>query len=325
MNSSPNSTRIDAAAASGIGPDSWRHAIDQLPLGVLILDQSYRIQTWNAWLAENTAIPEADAIGKTLADLFPTLDNPRFLWALEQVFATGSPQLLSQALNQFLIPVRIKGRGRHGLPLMQQRVQLSSLTSGDGAALALVSIMDVTDTVMRSSALTEMAQSLQETSNRDALTAVYNRRFMWEWLLQELKRAARERYPLACLMLDIDHFKRINDTHGHDQGDAVLTDFAKIVGGQLRGSDILVRYGGEEFVALLPKCDLAQGIERAWKIISTVRGAAMGTLKAGSVTCSVGISVYDPLRPHTGEDLLKMADKRLYEAKNAGRDCVFPQ
>lgn len=148
---------------------------------------------------------------------------------------------------------------------------------------------------------------------------------MWEWLLQELKRAARERYPVACLMLDIDYSKRINDTHGHDQGDAVLTGFAKIVGGQLRGSDILVRYGGEEFVALLPKCDLAQGVERAWKIIGTVRGTAMGTLKAGSVTCSAGVSVYDHLRPHTGEDLLKLTDKRLYEAKNAGRDCVFPQ
>ena len=298
----------------------WREAIDQLPLGVLLLDRGGRVRAWNGWLAEKTGMAPERVLGRTLAELFPGFNKPRFDWALDQVFASGSPQLLSQTLNRYLIPISLRGAEQQGLTLMQQQVQLSPLAADE--ELCLVSISDVTANVMRASAVAEMAKALQEASVRDPLTALYNRRFMWEWLAHELKQAQRHGYPLSCLLLDIDHFKAINDTLGHDAGDRVLTAFAALVGAQVRASDVLVRYGGEEFVVLLPHCDLHQGVVSAEKIVQAVRASAIGGLEAGRVTCSIGVAAHDPAQPLTGEELLKQADLRLYQAKASGRDRV---
>jgi diguanylate cyclase len=298
--------------------------VDMLPLGVFLLDEDGFIRGWNAWLVNQTGISRQDALGKTLPSLFPCFDKPRFTWALQQVFANGLPQILSQTLNQYLIPIKVKVLGAHGVPLMQQKVQLSLFVAADGVKLALISIVDVTENVIRSMALTDAARSLKELNNRDALTGLYNRRFMGDWLDQRLKESRRVNYPIVCMILDIDHFKMINDTFGHPLGDLVLQGFSTLVASKLRDCDILVRYGGEEFVVLLVKCTLSGGIARAQEVIDSVRRSAIGTLPAGGVTCSAGVSVFDPNAPCTSEMLLSQADAQLYQAKRNGRDCVFP-
>jgi len=298
--------------------------VDMLPLGVFLLDETSCIRGWNSWLVEKTGIVRQDALGKTLQELFPGFDKPRFAWALQEVFANGSPQILSQALNQYLIPIKINILGHHGISLMQQKAQLSLFVAANGARLALISIVDVTENVIRSLALSDAARSLKERNNRDALTGLYNRRFMNDWLDQRLKESKRVQYPIACLILDIDHFKMINDTFGHQLGDRVLQDFSNLIAGKLRDCDVFVRYGGEEFVVLLVKCTLIGGIARAQELIKSVRRAAIGTLPAGGVTCSAGVSVFDPKAPCTSEILLGQADAQLYQAKRNGRDCVYP-
>lgn len=299
--------------------------VNQLPLGVLVVDEMQRICFWNDWLAGHTSINSKEAAGRTLTELFPGHNNPRFGFALEQVLKTKSPQIMSQALNRYLIPIYIPNLERHGISIMQQSVSLKYLADDDGRGYALVSIMDVTENLIRSAALTELAHKLQYDNNRDHLTMLYNRRFMWEWLVQQIKQSNRYGYQIACLMLDIDHFKNINDQYGHEEGDAVLCGFARIVEEHLRRSDILVRYGGEEFVILMPQCDIEAAIAGAWRTIKGVRSAAIGSLKPGQVTCSIGISIFDPGNPRTVEELLKEADKRLYDAKNSGRDRVVPE
>ena len=298
--------------------------VNQLPLGVLVVDEMQRVCFWNAWLADHTSIDGKNAAGRTLAELFPGYDNPRFAFALEHVIKTKSPQIMSQALNRYLIPIQIQNKERHGVSMMQQTVSLKYLAGDDGRGYALVSIMNVTEDVIRSAALTELAHKLQHDNNRDHLTMLYNRRFMWEWLVQQIKQSNRHGYPIACLMLDLDNFKSINDRYGHKEGDAVLCGFAQIVEEHLRKSDILVRYGGEEFVVLMPQCDIEAAIVGAWRTVKGVRAAAIGSLDPGQVTCSIGISVYYPGNPCTGEELLKEADVRMYEAKNSGRDQVVP-
>jgi diguanylate cyclase (GGDEF)-like protein len=185
-------------------------------------------------------------------------------------------------------------------------------------------VSDVTGNVMRWAALTETARALQEASLRDQLTALYNRRFMWEWLAHELKQARRHGYPLGCLLLDIDHFKKINDTLGHEAGDRVLTGFAALLNKQMRESDVLVRYGGEEFVVLLPHCNLQHGVSKARTIVQAVRATSIGALETGRITCSIGVAACNPAQPQSGEELIKQADLRLYEAKESGRDRVCP-
>src|SRR3990167_6078803 len=224
----------------------YQEIVNHLPLGVLVADGMQRVCFWNDWLSDHTPIAGKDAAGRTLAELFPGHDNPRFAFALEQVLKTRSPQIMSQALNRYLIPIRIPDMERHGISMMQQTVTLEYLAGDDGRGYALVSIMNVTENVIRSAALTELAHKLQHDNNRDHLTMLYNRRFMWEWLVQQIKQSSRHGYPIACLMLDLDNFKNINDRYGHEEGDLVLCGFAGIVDEHLRKSDILVRYGGEE-------------------------------------------------------------------------------
>jgi diguanylate cyclase (GGDEF)-like protein len=300
----------------------WRKAIELMPLGVLVLDRGGRVMAWNAWLTKQTTLEPDRVVGRTLAELFPGFESPRFEWALEQVFTGGSPQLLSQSLNRHLIPIKTPDAERHGLTFMQQNVQLSPLSPEK--ELCLVTISDVTENVIRSAFLLQRAKALQETSLRDPLTALYNRRFMWEWLAHELPQALRHAYPVGCLMIDIDHFKTINDTLGHDAGDRVLVDLATLLGGQLRESDGLARYGGEEFVVLFPYCPLDAGIAKAQRIVEAVRGSSIGGLETGRVTCSIGVAAFDPEHAITGDEMLKQADLRLYEAKNAGRNRVAP-
>jgi len=304
----------------------FREICNNVPIGVFVLDTNRRVVYWNTWLAEKTSIPETRVLGKNLGDLFPGfVEKPRFDSAIEQVFRAKSPQVLSQAFNRFLLPISVAHGEHRELPMMQQQIRVYPLTDDGGQAYALVTLEDVTENVARSSALGVMAQRLKEEGTRDPLTCLFNRRFMWEWLLSQLKLVVRNRHPLACLMLDIDHFKKINDTKGHNAGDQVLKHCAEIIPTELRGSDIVVRYGGEEFVVLLPNCDLGYGIEVAERIRCRIQSGAIHDLLPGAVTVSIGVSVCDPVNTVTGEELLKQADKQLYSAKGAGRNRVKPE
>jgi diguanylate cyclase (GGDEF)-like protein len=307
---------------TGLPDILFRQICDQVSIGIVCLSEDLRVEYWNGWLAEKTGI--RDAIGRTLEELFPGFHHPRFAWAAKQVLEFRSPQVLSQALNRYLIPIRLSGAARHGMTMMQQNVQMYPLSPTFGTARILVSINDVTEAVVRSSALAELAQQLKEQTTRDPLTGAFNRRFMWEWLGGQLHLASRSKQPMACLMIDIDHFKRINDEQGHEAGDAVLKHFSSVVDEHLRGSDILVRYGGEEFVVLLPSCDLAQGVDVARRVRAAVAASACPPLEAGAVTCSIGVGCWNGDSMATGAELMREADRQLYRAKNSGRNRVCP-
>lgn len=292
---------------------------DSLVIGVLLVDKDYRVQRWNQWLANKTGISTKQACGKLLTELFGGFNSPRLLSAIDLCIKHKSPQLISQTLNRFVLPIPVSIKG---LEMMQQQVSVAPFTDGTGNTLAIISINDVTENVAKSAALTQLARKLELQSNRDQLTGAYNRHFLWTWLEPQIKQCSRHGDDLGCLMLDVDHFKLINDTHGHDVGDAVLRGFTNILIEQLRDSDILVRYGGEEFVALLPHADSAAAMEIAKRILDVVRATAIEPLSIGDVRCSIGIACWTKNNPITSEELLKEADGRLYLAKNGGRDRV---
>ena len=162
----------------------------------------------------------------------------------------------------------------------------------------------------------------------DTLTAINNRRFFDQRLKEELERAAREGTPLTCLLLDVDHFKRVNDSHGHQTGDHVLREVAALIRAQLRGSDVLSRYGGEEFSALLSRSGPHEATEVAERIRQSIahHHFVTATGEPFQVTISIGVATYHPDKVGSpkpqGDVLIGHADRALYAAKSGGRNKV---
>jgi diguanylate cyclase (GGDEF)-like protein len=156
---------------------------------------------------------------------------------------------------------------------------------------------------------------------RDPLTGLFNRRYLEESLEREVARAKRSGTPLGIMMIDIDHFKRINDTFGHAAGDAVLAAVSRRMQSMTRVEDILCRYGGEEFVLVMTAASLDTIRERAEMLREGVRRLNIGFegQHIGHVTISVGIAVH-PDHGETGSQAMEAADTALYRAKQSGRN-----
>ncbi|MCG8428310.1 MAG: sensor domain-containing diguanylate cyclase [Chromatiales bacterium] len=162
----------------------------------------------------------------------------------------------------------------------------------------------------------------------DALTGLHNRRYLERRLSEEISRAQRYQHPLSCLFIDADHFKQVNDNHGHHAGDMVLRELALRISECLRASDIAIRYGGEEFTLVLPQTSLQEASQLAERIRKSVSRQAIPLRNDQelAITVSIGVSTLT-LHPEesaeeSGERLLNSADKALYDAKNSGRNRV---
>jgi len=166
-------------------------------------------------------------------------------------------------------------------------------------------------------------KELNMLSNKDHLTGAYNRRYLSHALDTELMRASRTGGVVSLLMLDIDHFKAINDNFGHYVGDQVLQQVTAGIGGALRDYDLLVRYGGEEFVAVLPGAKLSEATMVAQRLRQRIRKLTFaGMLTETVVTTSVGVACFPGADIRNAEALLAHADAALYQAKHCGRDQV---
>jgi diguanylate cyclase (GGDEF)-like protein len=168
-----------------------------------------------------------------------------------------------------------------------------------------------------------LQDSLRTQSIRDPLTGLYNRRYLEESLTRELARCERVDKPLSVLMIDLDHFKRFNDTHGHDGGDALLTQAGRVLQAHCRAEDIACRYGGEEFTVILPEVDAERARLRAEQIRSAIEKLDVQHLRErlGPVTASIGVATFPDGSREAGE-LLRRADAALYSAKQQGRNRV---
>ena len=164
-------------------------------------------------------------------------------------------------------------------------------------------------------------QAMQEKSLRDALTGAHNRAHFDLVLARDVESAVRNNRPLCLCLLDIDHFKRVNDTFGHDAGDQVLQEVVRRVGERVRASDLFARTGGEEFALLLQDADLERGAAIAEELRQRVANGAFPT-SDGEVPVTVSIGVAQLDKDETGRSLMKRADQNLYRAKAKGRDRV---
>jgi diguanylate cyclase (GGDEF)-like protein len=168
-----------------------------------------------------------------------------------------------------------------------------------------------------------LQETLRSGSERDPLTDLYNRRHLEISLQRELARATRHGYPVSLIMLDVDHFKAFNDTNGHDAGDEVLRNVAHVLKRHTRVEDVACRYGGEEFVVVLPACAMDDAYAKAEAIreaIAQLHAFSRG-IALPRITASLGLACY-PEDGERMEDLIAGADAALYRAKSTGRNCI---
>ncbi|MDP2853200.1 MAG: diguanylate cyclase [Smithellaceae bacterium] len=169
----------------------------------------------------------------------------------------------------------------------------------------------------------KLRKTLQQLSIRDPLTSLFNRRYMEETLEREILRAVRNKSALGIIMIDIDHFKRYNDTYGHEMGDKILCNLASFLQQNVRSSDVVCRFGGEEFTVILPDADLEATRNRAEFVKKMFRESQQQQSRQpmGIVEISLGVAVY-PTHGSTIKEILKAADTALYRAKETGRNRI---
>lgn len=236
------------------------------------------------------------------------------------IFAASAASLCSVAL----LPLVRQGQLQGCLYLGSCCAERYAASSGTHFLARLASILAIClDSVLS-------RERLKRVSFTDALTAVHNRRYFEHRCSIEISQARRYGHALACLLIDIDHFKSVNDRYGHPAGDAVLKGVATVIRQQLRPSDTLARFGGEEFVVLLPLTDVAGAADVAERIRVQLEGASFTVSEdlQLNVTASLGLAML-PLEAlpesHAGTEataLVSAADQALYQAKSAGRNCV---
>jgi diguanylate cyclase (GGDEF)-like protein/PAS domain S-box-containing protein len=199
--------------------------------------------------------------------------------------------------------------GAEAFERLQETQQRLAVAVGGRVALSLASLL--------------LRETLRAQSIRDPLTGLFNRRFMEHTLEQELQRAKRRKQSLVVVFLDLDHFKRFNDIHGHDAGDTVLRSMAGLFQKHFRSEDVVCRYGGEEFAFILPESSSQDAAKRVEDLRQTAKSHRISYNERVMevVTFSVGIAAY-PENSLTAEELLRNADTCLYESKAKGRDCV---
>lgn len=286
---------------------------DTVNFGLVVLDRDMKIQYWNRWMSMHSGIPSNQIINGPLFDFFPHLNTPSFNKNCKSVLSFGNFAFFSQKLHRFLFPFKPDSSFGYRFDLMQQSCSMGPLRSAVNSISGLFLIVqDVTE-------LATYEQKLVEMNTKDALTGIYNRRFLETRLKEECERQRRYSRSLSLIMIDIDFFKKVNDTYGHQAGDLILQSVAAKAASVIRKTDFIARYGGEEFCCLLPEtgAQAAETVAENLRIhIEDLENSFEDNMI--KVTISLGISTF--VEDDAPDTLLKRADDALYQAKHSGRN-----
>jgi len=294
----------------------FSQVFDVVDIGLIVLDKDLRICHWNRWMQLQSGIEPDKIIGAVIFDFFPNLQRPCFLRNCKAVFTFGNFSFFSQKLHHYLFPLKPISSFDSGFKFMQQNCTMGPLRDGRGAIeYIFISVHDVTEAV-------SFEQRLLEMNMKDALTGINNRRCLEIRLREEIERHKRYAHPLSLIIFDIDCFKQINDTYGHQCGDYILTEVAATISKTIRSEDILARFGGDEFCCLLPETSSGAALVLAErfrkKIARRIFRSQNDKIKT---TISLGVAALSEGDTKSAA-LLKKADDALYEAKNNGRNQV---
>lgn len=273
--------------------------------GIIVTNQYGKIVLLNTMAQVLTGYTEAIACDHDFSDIVKLLANDKRINVTELI-----QNVLSSGESRYLLGDTVLVNLHETNYCIEGSV--SPVVDATGDVIGIVfSFRDVTEARQKQ-------QKNEYLSRHDQLTGLFNRNFLEEIMDGEMARASRYERPLCMIIFDLDHFKRVNDRHGHPIGDKVLKQTAKISQGSVRKADIVARLGGEEFIIVMPQTDIAGGLEAAEKLRALLEQYAH--LSAGVVTASFGVAEWR--RGESFQDWYKRADTALYSAKQGGRNRV---
>ncbi len=313
--------------------------LDSIPIGICIVDKEYNVLFWNNAVSEWTDITGKDIQGKKLYDFFPHFKEPRYIMRLENIFEGGPPVILSSQFHRELF--------RTGNEKQYHRIYhiiASSFRDSSNSSSMLFTIKDITDIEqlilkyreLKNKALSEVEKrkkaekrlieansTLEFLANTDQLTSLFNRRKFTDIITLEIDRVKRNTDPFSVIFIDLDDFKIFNSMHGHECGDFVLKQTALFLKNSIRKTDTVSRWGGEEFIILLPETDL----EHAKKLTEKLREKIEETefifkKKNLKITMTLGISMFNREKD-TFDSVINRADDALHKGKAEGKNRVI--
>lgn len=295
--------------------------LQMLDVGLIIVDRHYHIHLWNTFMENHSGLRHSELYQQSLFTRFPALPASWLQRKIESVFTLKNRAFITWEQRPYLFRFNSYRAITGQAPFMYQNITLIPLTSPDGEVRHVgILVYDVTDAAIGKQALESMNQTLQQLSRTDALTGLLNRGFWEAQLALEFDRFARSRTRSTLVMLDIDHFKQINDQYGHPGGDEVLRQLGRLLSKTTRNTDLIGRYGGEEFAILLLDTRPAQ----AQVMVERLRHQASQLViqhgqKTIRFTLSLGVSeVHDQFDSY--EQWIQLADQALYQSKQNGRN-----
>jgi len=291
--------------------------------GIIILDENLNILAWNKWLEINTNLKSEDVINQNICKKFEYINERKLKRKIKTVLVTNTSAFYTIDPHEYLINIKVNTIIDKIFESMQQSITI--VPYDIEKKYVCLYIYDNTKLCETNYKLEKLNDELKDLSNRDPMTHLYNRRYFSEISDKILSLSMRNGTDLSIIILDIDKFKNINDTYGHGVGDKVIISLANNLEKNIRESDVVARFGGEEFVILLNNTNLENSVLIAEKIRKKIEDIEIidgdNILK---FTASFGVAKYeDTLDSEKIEHTLKRADNALYIAKENGRNQVM--
>ena len=310
-------TTLEAhAALECFGPQLWPEATGAVYLLHATDDHLERAASWGDASINRQSLARQDCWAMRRS-------QPHCIRDIGSGLLCGHIAQSSGTLPSICVPLIAQGQLLGLLHLQRLKNVSNASQDGSSADLGLALAVAVVEDLSLALANIRMREYLREQSIRDSLTGLFNRRYMDEYLIQELGRAQRAKRQISIVEMDIDHFKRINDTFGHSAGDTVLKEVGSILRAHVRDSDVASRIGGEEFLLILAESPLRFAAQRAEDIRGAIHEMSLEyeDVSLGQITASFGAAVY-PDNGRTADALFRAVDEALYSAKHAGRNRV---
>jgi diguanylate cyclase (GGDEF)-like protein/PAS domain S-box-containing protein len=295
--------------------------LQAVDVGIVLIDQDFKIQAWNSFMENHSGRKPDGVLNRNIFEIFGDINESWLRRKIESVFLLRNRAFTTWEQRPYLFRFKNYRPITGSADFMYQNITFMPLLAADGEVHHVgIIIYDVTDMAVNKMELEESNKQLESLSRTDRLTRLHNRGYWEECLINEYNRSHRTKYDCSLIMFDIDHFKKVNDTYGHQAGDEVIRRTAAALRETIRGTDIAGRYGGEEFAVILVDTDPEAARLVAERLRKKIEAQpVLHDNQSIAYTISLGVAGFDPgLVNHT--QWIERADQALYQAKHGGRN-----